>query len=203
VYVLDQQRAFDFYTNKLGFKVVTDVPMGNDDRWLTVAPPQMPGFEITLTPVSRSFFSEETSEALKELVKKGTFGVAVLTCDDIFATYEELKAKGVEFTKEPKQEFYGKYKRVFVGWLFGRIALKSVLKEGVPLRRNTPTIPELVITGNGSIPAQKEKWIALVEEHGRRFNPEFIHPFFGKMTQDETGVMAYKHSDHHLRQFGC
>jgi hypothetical protein len=96
-----------------------------------------------------------------------------------------------------------KYKRVFVGWLFGRIALKSVLKEGVPLRRNTPTIPELVITGNGSIPVQKEKWIALVEEHGRRFNPEFIHPFFGKMTQDETGVMAYKHSDHHLRQFGC
>jgi catechol 2,3-dioxygenase-like lactoylglutathione lyase family enzyme len=107
VYVLDQQRALDFYTKKLGFKVVTDVPMGGDGRWITVAPPQMPGFEITLSPVTRSLFSKETSEILKELVKNGTFGVAVLTCDDIFATFEELKAKGVEFTKEPTLEFYG------------------------------------------------------------------------------------------------
>ena len=107
VYVLNQESAFDFYTNKLGFKVVTDVPMGTDGRWLTVAPAKMPGFEIVLAPVTRSFFSPETSETLKELVRKGTFGVAVLTCDDIFATYEELKAKGVEFTKAPTQEFYG------------------------------------------------------------------------------------------------
>lgn len=107
VYVLDQKRAFDFYTNKLGFKVVTDVPMGSEDRWLTVAPARMPGFEIVLAPVTRNLFSPETSELLKEMVSKGTFGVAVLTCDDIFATYEELKAKGVEFTKPPTQEFYG------------------------------------------------------------------------------------------------
>jgi catechol 2,3-dioxygenase-like lactoylglutathione lyase family enzyme len=107
VYVLDQDSAFDFYTNKLGFKVVTDVPMGNDGRWLTVAPPQMPGFEMVLVPVTRSMFSREVSETLKDLVKKGTFGVAVLTCDDIYASYEELKAKGVEFTKAPTTEFYG------------------------------------------------------------------------------------------------
>jgi len=107
VYVLDQDNAYDFYTNKLGFKVVTDVPMPDGDRWLTVAPPQMVGFEIILAPVTRSMFSKETSETLKELVRKGTFGVAVLTCDDIFATYEELKAKGVEFTKAPTKEFYG------------------------------------------------------------------------------------------------
>lgn len=107
VLVLDQESAFDFYTNKLGFKVVTDVPMGNDGRWLTVSPPEMPGFEIILNPVTRSMFPKETSEMLKELIKKGTFGVAVLTCNDIFATYEELKAKGVEFTKAPTKEFYG------------------------------------------------------------------------------------------------
>jgi catechol 2,3-dioxygenase-like lactoylglutathione lyase family enzyme len=107
VYVLDQDKALDFYTNKLGFKVITDVPMGSDGRWLTVAPPQMPGFEIILTPVTRGLFSKETSETLKGLVSNGVFGVAVLTCDDIFATYEELTAKGVEFTKAPTQEFYG------------------------------------------------------------------------------------------------
>ena len=96
-----------------------------------------------------------------------------------------------------------KYPRVFVGWLFGRIALKGILKEGAPLRRHTPTIPELIVTGEGAVSVQKEKWIALIEEHGRRFNSEFVHPFFGRMTQEETGVLAYKHSDHHLRQFGC
>jgi catechol 2,3-dioxygenase-like lactoylglutathione lyase family enzyme len=107
VYVLDQQSAFDFYTNKLGFKVVTDVPMPEDGRWLTVAPPGQPGFEIILSPVTRTISSKETLEALKELIKQGAFGVAVFTCDDIFATYEELKAKGVEFTKPPTKEFYG------------------------------------------------------------------------------------------------
>jgi len=107
VYVLDQERARDFYVNKLGFKIVTDVPMPNNDRWLTVTPPNQPGFEIVLSPVSRGVFSKETVETLKEMVRSGTFGVAVFTCDDIFATYEELKAKGVEFTKPPTKEFYG------------------------------------------------------------------------------------------------
>jgi len=96
-----------------------------------------------------------------------------------------------------------KYRRVFVGWLFGKMALKSVLKDAAPLRQNTPTIPELMVTGDGSVALQKEKWIGLIEEHGQRFNTEFVHPFFGRMTREETGVLAYKHSDHHLRPFGC
>ena len=52
-------------------------------------------------------FTKETAKAMAELVKKGVFGFGVFKCDDIFATYEELKAKGVEFTKAPKKEFYG------------------------------------------------------------------------------------------------
>lgn len=106
ILVLDQERARDFYVNKLGFKVVTDAPMSEDTRWLTVCPPGQTDIEIILTPV-KSMFKKEASEILQELVKKGTFGAAVFTCDDIFATYEELKAKGVEFTKAPKKEFYG------------------------------------------------------------------------------------------------
>ena len=107
VYVLNQKSAYDFYTNKLGFKVIKDVPMSDDDRWITVGPPDQPGFEIILSPLTRGLFSEETVKALRELVEKGTFGVGLFTCNDIFATYEELKAKGVEFTKAPKKEFYG------------------------------------------------------------------------------------------------
>src|SRR5580704_16844113 len=91
VYVLNQKNAYDFYTNKLGFKVIKDVPMADDDRWITVGPPYQPGFEIILSPITRGFFSKETVKALKELVEKGTFGVGLFTCNDIFATYEELK----------------------------------------------------------------------------------------------------------------
>src|SRR5471030_3106741 len=107
IYVLNQESALDFYTNKFGLKVITDVPMSKDTRWLTVGTPEQPGFEINLTPITEDLFPKETAEALRELVKKGTFGVGIFTCNDIFATYEELKAKGVEFTKPPKKEFYG------------------------------------------------------------------------------------------------
>lgn len=107
IHVVDLDRAFDFYTKKLGFKVVTDAPMPGNDRWVTVCPPDQPDFEIILSPVTRGISSPETAKALKELVEKGTFGVGLFTCNDIYATYEELKAKGVEFTKAPKKEFYG------------------------------------------------------------------------------------------------
>jgi catechol 2,3-dioxygenase-like lactoylglutathione lyase family enzyme len=108
IYVLNQESAFDFYTKKLGLKVIVDVPMSKDTRWLTVGVPGQPGFEITLTPIAVGmFFTKETASALQELVKKGTFGVGVFTCQDIYATYEELKTKGVEFTKAPTKEFYG------------------------------------------------------------------------------------------------
>jgi catechol 2,3-dioxygenase-like lactoylglutathione lyase family enzyme len=106
--VLNQESALDFYTNKLGFKVVTDVPMGPDSRWLTVSPPDQPDLEIVLFPITiGKMFPKETANNIIELIRKGTFGCGVYECNDIYATYEELKAKGVEFVKAPKKEFYG------------------------------------------------------------------------------------------------
>src|SRR5437016_11969446 len=108
VFVLNQDSAYDFYVNKLGFKVHTDAPMGPGARWLTVAPPDQPELEISLMQIAPGMiFTDETAETMKELVKKGTFGFGVFECVDIYATYEELKAKGVEFTQPPKKEFYG------------------------------------------------------------------------------------------------
>lgn len=108
IYVLDQDSAFDFYVNKLGFLVHTDAAMGPGMRWLTVTPPAQPELELTLMPVKAGMmFSEESAEQLRNLVSKGTFGFGVFECDDIFATYEELKSKGVEFSKPPREEFYG------------------------------------------------------------------------------------------------
>ncbi len=94
-----------------------------------------------------------------------------------------------------------KYKRIFLGRLFGKMALKNLLKDEKPMGRNAPTIPEFRIRENGNVSAEKAKWIDLIEEHARFSNPEFVHTFFGKMTKEQIGYLAYKHTDHHLRQF--
>ena len=108
IFVLDQESAYDFYVNKLGFKVHTDAEMGPGKRWLTVTPPEQPELEISLMSISPGMmFDESSAAAMRDLVAKGTFGFGVFERNDLLATYEELKAKGVEFTKPPKQEFYG------------------------------------------------------------------------------------------------
>jgi catechol 2,3-dioxygenase-like lactoylglutathione lyase family enzyme len=108
IYVLDQDSAYNFYVNILGFSVVTDAAFGEGMRWLTVSPKEQPDLEITLMAIKEGMsFNKEKADMLRELVKGGTFGFGVFECDDIYATYEELKAKGVRFMKEPKEEFYG------------------------------------------------------------------------------------------------
>ena len=108
VYVLNQDEAYDFYVNKLGFKVIMDMPMGLNARWLTVSPKEQEGIEINLFPVIEGLmFDTETVKTMTELIQKGTFGAAVFECNDIYATYEELKSKGVIFKKPPTKEFYG------------------------------------------------------------------------------------------------
>jgi len=108
IFVLDQESAYEFYVNKLGFKVHTDAPMGPGMRWLTVCPPEQPDLEISLMAITEGMMFKNGSAAqMRDLVSKGTFGFGVFECDNLLVTYEELKAKGVEFTKKPTQEFYG------------------------------------------------------------------------------------------------
>ena len=113
IFVLDQTSAHDFYVNKLGFKVNTDAEMGPGKRWLTVNPPDQPDLEITLMLIDDGMmFNKDSAAKMRDLVKSGTFGFGVFQCDDLRATYEEMKAKGVEFTKPPTEEFYG-YEALF------------------------------------------------------------------------------------------
>ncbi|WP_353129124.1 VOC family protein [Parapedobacter pyrenivorans] len=108
IHVIDQDSAYDFYVNKLGFRVVDDIPMGPGTRWLTVSPPDQHDLQLVLFPVTVSkMFPQKVVDTLTDLIKQGVFGCGVLTCHDVFATYEELKAKGVEFIKAPAKEFYG------------------------------------------------------------------------------------------------
>ena len=94
------------------------------------------------------------------------------------------------------------YKQVFIGRLFGKMALKDVLKDDSPLKRNTPTLSFLGIKEkHGDLAAEKKQWVALIKDYDKFSNPSFIHSFFGKMTREQTGYLVFKHIDHHLRQF--
>jgi Protein of unknown function (DUF1569) len=94
-----------------------------------------------------------------------------------------------------------KYKRAFLGRLFGKMALNNLIKDENPMKPNLPTLPEFKIVGTGDVAAEREKWIILIDEHARSEHINFVHPFFGKLTKEQTGYLAYKHIDHHLRQF--
>ena len=76
-------------------------------KW-EINPPEQPDLELTLIPIDeKMMFDKESAAQMRALVSAGTFGFGTFECDDILATYEELKAKGVHFKKEPAKEFYG------------------------------------------------------------------------------------------------
>lgn len=96
-----------------------------------------------------------------------------------------------------------KIKRVWLGYLVGKMALKGMIGDNQPVKHHVPTLPELVVEEtNEDFAQQKEKWIGLLNAYEYAPATRYIHPFFGKMTRDETGRMVFKHTDHHLRQFG-
>lgn len=107
ILVLDQDKAYDVYVNKLGFKVNTDVVMDGGFRWLTVTAPGNPDLEIILAEPNPPMFEPQDAALLKQLLERNVMGAGVWECDDCRATYAEMKAKGIEFTKEPTEEFYG------------------------------------------------------------------------------------------------
>jgi catechol 2,3-dioxygenase-like lactoylglutathione lyase family enzyme len=105
--VTDQDVAYDFYVNKLGFEVRTDSKMG-PFRWLTVGPKAQPDFEIALMPLTPGpIMDQATCDQLRELVTNGKIPGGVFETADCQKTYEELLAKGVVFKAPPKEEFYG------------------------------------------------------------------------------------------------
>jgi len=107
VYVLDQDEALDFYVGKLGFEVNTDADLGFM-RWLTVNLPGQPDRELLLEKPGPPAHDDATAERVRELVTKGAMGMAgIFVVDDIHGTYEDLRAKGVEFTEEPTERDYG------------------------------------------------------------------------------------------------
>jgi predicted enzyme related to lactoylglutathione lyase len=94
--VRDQDRALAFYTKTLGFSVVTDQEMGGTQRWIEVKPPRGDTMVALFTP-----------EGQEDRI--GSFLNASFTCDDVQKTYDDLRAKGVEFEKPPQRQPWGSF----------------------------------------------------------------------------------------------
>ncbi len=94
--VSDQDRALAFYTEKLGFRVLTDQPMGGKQRWIELSIPGAETGVVLFTP-----------EAHQDRI--GTFTGISFHCQDLQKTYEELLTRGVEFAGPPKKEPWGSF----------------------------------------------------------------------------------------------
>jgi catechol 2,3-dioxygenase-like lactoylglutathione lyase family enzyme len=110
VWVHDQDEALAFYTEKLGLELREDVtvPELGNFRWLSVGVPGQQDVAITLMAIpGPPVFDAETQDAIKTLVAKGVATGLFFATDDVQATYEELKDRGVEFQQEPTEQPYG------------------------------------------------------------------------------------------------
>lgn len=110
LWVDDQDEALDFYTKKLGMEVRADVtlPEVADFRWLTVGPADQPDVAIVLMAIpGPPLMDADTVAQLRDLMAKGFAGTVFLTTEDCQASYEDLKARGVEFTEAPEARPYG------------------------------------------------------------------------------------------------
>jgi Protein of unknown function (DUF1569) len=99
-----------------------------------------------------------------------------------------------------------KLPRALMGRLIGGIIKPMVLKDEVPMRRNSPTAKALVIHDNRDLPKEKDRLSALIDRFavgGPAVCTAYPHAFFGKMTPQEWAILMYKHLDHHLRQFSA
>jgi uncharacterized glyoxalase superfamily protein PhnB len=110
LWVHDQEEALDFWTNKVCFEVRADISMPElgDFRWLTVGAPGQEDFAIALLAIpGPPVMDEDTKKQVEDLMSKGFSGSVFLNADDVQASYEELRGRGVEFTEAPSERPYG------------------------------------------------------------------------------------------------
>ena len=104
VYCTDLDAALAYYTQRLGFEVLQDVPMGPEMRWLTVAAPG-DSHELLLAAVDQHIVPADRL-SMQEIVAKGDLAVFIQV-DDLDKTFESLRAAGTEILQEPVDQPYG------------------------------------------------------------------------------------------------
>ena len=97
-------------------------------------------------------------------------------------------------------------KRAFLGRIFGPMAKSRFVDKDIPIGRNSPTDKTLIIKEDCDMAVEKQRLSGLLDRFaagGPAGCTTHPHSFFGKLTPEEWAVLAYKHTDHHLRQFGA
>jgi predicted enzyme related to lactoylglutathione lyase len=94
--VRDQNRALDFYTEKLGFTIITDQPFDEKQRWIELRIPKAETRVVLFTP-----------EGQEDRI--GSFSPLVFACADVEETYAELKKRGVVFDGPPEKQPWGTF----------------------------------------------------------------------------------------------
>jgi hypothetical protein len=95
--------------------------------------------------------------------------------------------------------------RVLIGRLLGPVIKRLALRDDAPMRRNSPTVPGMVVADERELDVERRRLLAAIDRFvtaGRAGCTTHPHSFFGRLTPDEWGALMYKHLDHHLRQFG-
>jgi len=106
VWVLDQDKAKDFYTTQMGFELTNDIQLDNGMRWLTVRP-EGTTQELLLMDPMHSMLDPETAAQVRALVAKGALSPGVMATTACIDDHKELVDRGVEFTQEPADRPYG------------------------------------------------------------------------------------------------
>lgn len=114
VYVLNLEEALNFYVNRLGFQVHTDIIIDSEKRWASVCMPGDPDKQLMLIPVEEgAIFNPEQVKKMRDLISHEIFSYGVFRCPDLESTCRELKNKGVRFLMEPGEGFLGQYEAAF------------------------------------------------------------------------------------------
>jgi len=95
--------------------------------------------------------------------------------------------------------------RMLVGRILGRVVKSKVMANDEPLRRNSPTMKELVVQEEKDLGTECTRLCGLIDRFaaaGPAGCATHPHSFFGRLTPEEWAILMYKHLDHHLRQFG-
>jgi hypothetical protein len=96
--------------------------------------------------------------------------------------------------------------RVLIGRVLGPVIKKMALGNDEPMRKNSPTVPSLIVADDHDLDAEKLRLAGLIDRFskgGAASCTSHPHAFFGKLTPEQWAELTYKHLDHHLRQFGA
>ena len=107
IFCRDQDEAKAFYTEKIGLECTSDTPMGPDLRWLTFSLPDQADFNLCVMPTGAGPYGPDVKRRQDELLALGGTMGGVLATDDCRRDFEQLRSRGVEFTEEPEDRFYG------------------------------------------------------------------------------------------------